>query len=49
MPWGKGMVIDEVSKEVYYGAGGGITFASDVNDEFNEMMAKKDSFSDLLL
>ena len=45
----RSMVIDEQTKDVSYGAGGGITFVSDVNDEFNEMMAKKNSFSDLLL
>lgn len=41
-------VIDEKSKTILYGAGGGITFDSKCEDEFSEMILKRDSFSSLV-
>lgn len=39
--------IDFSTKELSYGAGGGITLLSNVQEEFQEMLAKRDSFINL--
>jgi anthranilate/para-aminobenzoate synthase component I len=41
-------VIDEKSSTILYGAGGGITFDSKCDNEYSEMILKKDSFSSLI-
>lgn len=40
--------VDYASDEIIYGAGGGVTLESDVDSEFNELMAKLKSFLEVL-
>jgi len=44
----RSLTIDEVQKSIQYGAGGGVTIASTVEDEFEELLAKLNSFSKLV-